>query len=141
MRFYMSEQYNYKYGFETLIESETIPKGLSEDIIRIISKKKNEPEWVLDYRLKAYRHWVTLKDPTHTDKKWAMVNYPEINFQDLTYYSAPKQKSEKKSMDELDPEGKDMSISLIQRDSITKLNDFVSQTREILEELRKANKK
>ena len=104
MRSCMSEQYNYKYGFETQIESETIPKGLSEDIIRIISKKKNEPEWVLDYRLKAYRHWITLKDPTHTDKKWAMVNYPEINFQDLTYYSAPKQKSEKKSMDELDPE-------------------------------------
>ena len=100
----MSEQYNYKYGFETQIESETIPKGLSEDIIRIISKKKNEPEWVLEYRLKAYRHWITLTDPTHTDKKWAKVDYPPIDFQDLTYYSAPKKKSEKKSMDELDPE-------------------------------------
>ena len=100
----MSEQYNYKYGFETQIESETIPKGLSEEIIRIISKKKNEPEWVLEYRLKAYRHWITLTDPTHSDKKWAKVDYPKIDFQDLTYYSAPKQKSEKKSMDELDPE-------------------------------------
>jgi Fe-S cluster assembly protein SufB len=100
----MSEPYNYKYGFETKIESETIPKGLSEDVIRVISKKKNEPEWILEYRLKAFRHWITLKDPTHSDKKWAKVDYQPIDFQDLTYYSAPKQKSEKKSMDELDPE-------------------------------------
>jgi Fe-S cluster assembly protein SufB len=104
MRSSMSEPYNYKYGFETKIESETIPKGLSEDVIRVISKKKNEPEWILEYRLKAFRHWITLKDPTHSDKKWAKVDYQPIDFQDLTYYSAPKQKSEKKSMDELDPE-------------------------------------
>lgn len=100
----MSESYEYKYGFETKIDSETIPKGLNEDIVRLISSKKNEPEWVLEYRLKAFRHWLTLEDPTHTDRKWAHLNYPKIDFQDLTYYAAPKQKTEKKSMDELDPE-------------------------------------
>ncbi len=107
----MSEQYEYKYGFETQIESDTIPKGLSEEIIRLISKKKNEPEWILDYRLKAYRHWITLKDPTHTPQKWAQVDYPEIDFQALTYYSAPKKKfdsddesGKKKTMDDIDPE-------------------------------------
>lgn len=101
----MSESYEYKYGFETQIESETIPKGLNEDIIRLLSKKKNEPEWVLEYRLKAYHHWTTLTEPSTPGVKWAQVQYPKIDFQDLTYYSAPKQKSkEKKSLDELDPE-------------------------------------
>lgn len=96
----MSEQYEYKYGFTTDIESETVGKGLNEDIIRKISAKKNEPDWLLDYRLKAYRHWQTMTEPT-----WAKVKYDKINFQDLTYYSAPKTKKDSpKSMDELDPE-------------------------------------
>lgn len=96
----MSENYEYKYGFSTDIESETVGKGLSEEIVRQISAKKNEPEWMLDYRLKAYRHWLTMKEPT-----WALVNYPKIDFQDLTYYSAPKPKKDSlKSMDEIDPE-------------------------------------
>ena len=101
----MSDNYEYKYGFSTDIETETIPKGLSEEIIRVISKKKDEPEWVLDYRLKAYRHWITLTEPSKVDKPWAQVKYPEIDFQDLTYYAAPKKKVDvKKSMDEIDPE-------------------------------------
>ncbi len=96
----MSESYEYKYGFTTDIETEFFPKGLSEDIIRLISSKKNEPEWMLDYRLKSYRHWLSLTEPT-----WAAVTYPKIDFQDLTYYSAPKKKIDaNKSMDEIDPE-------------------------------------
>ncbi len=101
----MSETYEYKYGFETHIESDTIPKGLNEDILKIISQKKNEPEWVLDYRLKAYRHWITMTEPMQSENKWAQLKYPAINFQDLTYYSAPKKiKDSKTSMDEIDPE-------------------------------------
>jgi len=96
----MSENYEYKYGFTTDIESENVGKGLNEDIIRKISAIKGEPEWMLDYRLKAYRHWTTLTEP-----KWAHVSYPKIDFQDLTYYSAPKPKKETpKSMEEIDPE-------------------------------------
>ena len=89
----------YKWGFSTDIESEFAPKGLSEDIVRFISAKKQEPEWMLEWRLKAYRHWLTMQEP-----KWAMVNYPEIDFQDAYYYAAPKQKPTLKSLDELDPE-------------------------------------
>jgi len=101
----MSETYEYKYGFETQIESESIPKGLNENIIKIISAKKNEPQWVLDYRLKAYRHWTTLTEPSEGPQKWAQISYPKIDFQDLTYYSAPKKKQDsKKSIDDLDPE-------------------------------------
>ena len=101
----MSDSYEYKYGFTTDIESETIPKGLNEDILKIISAKKNEPAWVLEYRLKAYRHWLTLTEPSLAKDKWAQLKYPPINFQDLTYYSAPKKKTnDKKSMDEIDPE-------------------------------------
>ncbi|MBC7754492.1 MAG: Fe-S cluster assembly protein SufB [Moraxellaceae bacterium] len=97
--------YEYKYGFETFIESDTIPKGLSEDILRVISKKKNEPEWVLEYRLKAYRHWLTMTEPSQAANKWAEVKYPPIDFQNLTYYSAPKTKKDPvTSMDEIDPE-------------------------------------
>lgn len=100
-----SQPYEYKYGFETDIETETIPKGLNEDILRLISKKKNEPEWVLEYRLKAFRHWQTMTEPSQDENKWAQVNYPPIDFQDLTYYAAPKQKqTARKSLDELDPE-------------------------------------
>lgn len=96
----MSESYEYKYGFTTDIETEDFPKGLNEDIIRLISSKKNEPEWMLEYRLKSYRHWLTLTEPT-----WAAVTYPKIDFQALAYYSAPKTKIDAtKSMDEIDPE-------------------------------------
>jgi Fe-S cluster assembly protein SufB len=89
----------YKYGFETKIESEKAPKGLSEDIVRFISAKKNEPEWMLQWRLEAYRRWLTMTEPT-----WARVDYPKIDYQDLYYYSAPKKKPSLKSLDEVDPE-------------------------------------
>ena len=89
----------YKYGFETLIESEKAPKGLSEDIVRFISAKKNEPQWMLDWRLDAYRRWLTMREPT-----WARVHYPKIDFQDYYYYAAPKQKKALASLDEVDPE-------------------------------------
>src|SRR4030088_366214 len=88
----------YRYGFETLIESDKAPRGLSEDTVRFISAKKNEPAWMLEWRLEAYRRWVTMTEP-----KWARVNYPKIDYQDLYYYSAPKKK-ELASLDEFDPE-------------------------------------
>jgi Fe-S cluster assembly protein SufB len=92
-------QSEYKYGFVTDIESESAPPGLNEDIIRLISRKKNEPEWLTDWRLKAYRHWTTLEAPT-----WPKVKYPPIDYQDITYYSAPKKKTDgPKSLDEVDP--------------------------------------
>ena len=90
----------YKYGFVTDIESDLAPKGLNEDTVRLISGKKNEPKWLLDWRLKAFRHWKTLKD----EHKWAHVKYPEIDFQDMIYYAAPKKKPELESLDEVDPE-------------------------------------
>lgn len=89
----------YKYGFYTDIETAEFPKGLNEDIIRLLSAKKNEPEWLLEFRLKAYRHWLTLTPP-----KWAKLEIPEINYQDLYYYAVPKKMDEKKSLDEIDPE-------------------------------------
>ena len=89
----------YKYGFETLIESDKAPKGLSEDTIRFISAKKNEPEWMLAWRLDAYKRWLTMREP-----KWAKVEYGPIDYQDLYYYSAPKQKDGPKSLDDIDPE-------------------------------------
>ncbi len=92
-------QSDYKYGFVSNIESDAAPKGLSEDIVRFISAKKNEPQWMLEWRLKAYRHWTGMTEPT-----WPNVHYPQINFQDIIYYSAPKQKKELNSLDELDPE-------------------------------------
>ena len=89
----------YRYGFETLIESDKAPKGLSEDTVRFISAKKNEPAWMLEWRLEAYRRWLTMTEPT-----WARVNYPRIDYQDLYYYSAPKPKKQIGSLDEIDPE-------------------------------------
>nr|WP_321453438.1 Fe-S cluster assembly protein SufB [uncultured Carboxylicivirga sp.] len=89
----------YKYGFYTDIEMETIPKGLNEDVIRMISAKKNEPEFMLEFRLKAFEHWKKMKMPD-----WAHLNIPEIDFQDIIYYAAPKKKPELASMDEVDPE-------------------------------------
>jgi Fe-S cluster assembly protein SufB len=92
-------QQEYKYGFVTDVETESAPPGLNEDIIRLISNKKKEPAWLLEWRLKAFRHWQTMKEPT-----WQFVKYPAINFQDITYYSAPKQKTDgPKSLDEVDP--------------------------------------
>jgi Fe-S cluster assembly protein SufB len=88
----------YRAGFVTDIESEAIPAGLSEDIIRLISAKKREPEWLLEWRLKAYRHWLTMKEPT-----WANVRYGPIDYQAIVYYSAPKQKKGPQSLDEVDP--------------------------------------
>ena len=89
----------YAAGFITDIESETIAPGLSEDVVRLISKKKNEPEFLLEWRLKAYRHWLTMTEP-----KWPNVHYPAIDYQSIVYYSAPKQKKDgPKSLDEVDP--------------------------------------
>jgi Fe-S cluster assembly protein SufB len=90
----------YKYGFVTDIESDTIAKGLSEDTVRLISSKKNEPEWMLEFRLKAYRNWLKMTEPDY----WANFDYPRIDFQNISYYSAPKQKAKKASLDEVDPE-------------------------------------
>ncbi|MFK4532288.1 hypothetical protein ABIA00_000471 [Bradyrhizobium ottawaense] len=89
----------YRYGFETLIDSEKAPKGLSEEIVKFISQKKNEPAWMLQWRLEAYRRWLTMTEPT-----WARVDYPKIDFQDLYYYAAPKPKKTVTSLDEIDPE-------------------------------------
>ena len=89
----------YRYGFETQIESDKAPKGLSEDTVRFISEKKNEPAWMLQWRLEAYRRWLTMTEPT-----WARVDYPKIDFQDLYYYAAPKPKKTVNSLDEIDPE-------------------------------------
>jgi Fe-S cluster assembly protein SufB len=89
----------YRHGFVTDIEADTAPRGLNEDIIRFISLKKNEPDWLLEFRLQAYRHWLTMTEPT-----WPNVKYPKIDFQDMIYYSAPKVKKKLASMDEVDPE-------------------------------------
>ena len=88
----------YKYGFTTDIESDYAPKGLNEDIVRFISDKKNEPAWMLEARLEAYRRWLQMDEPT-----WAKVHYPKIDFQDLYYYAAPKGSAAPKSLDEVDP--------------------------------------
>ena len=89
----------YSAGFETLLEADTLPKGLSEDVIRVISAKKGEPEFLLEWRLEAYRRWLTMTPP-----QWAAVSFPDIDFQDIVYYSAPKKKDGPKSLDEVDPE-------------------------------------
>lgn len=90
----------YKYGFTSTIEQEIIPKGLNEDIIRLISQKKKEPEFMLEWRLRAYRHWLTMEEPS-----WAHIRYPKVDFQDISYYAAPKSDKERpKSLDEVDPE-------------------------------------
>src|SRR5437773_10781760 len=90
---------DYKWGFTTEIEADLAPRGLNEDIIRIISAKKNEPEFMLEWRLKAYRQWLTMTEPA-----WPNVHYPPIDYQEIVYYSAPTQKKGPKSLDEVDPE-------------------------------------
>ena len=92
-------QSDYKYGFVSDFEADEAPKGLNENIIRFISSKKNEPEWMLEWRLKAYRHWLNMKEPN-----WANVKFDPINYQDIIYYSAPKQKVKPESLDQIDPE-------------------------------------
>ena len=86
---------DYKYGFVTDIEADVAPPGLNEDIIRFISAKKEEPEWLLEFRLKSFRHWLTMTEP-----KWANVHYPPIDYQAISYYAAPKQKKTLQSLDE-----------------------------------------
>ena len=91
---------DYQYGFVTDIEQDTIPPGLNEDVIRLISNKKDEPDWLINWRLKAYKNWLKMNEPD-----WAKVDYPEIDYQSISYYSAPKDKSDgPKSLDEVDPE-------------------------------------
>src|SRR5512143_2809333 len=89
----------YRWGFVTDIEQETVPKGLSEDVIRLISAKKNEPEFMLEWRLQAYRHWLTMREPT-----WSSVHHPPIDYQDIHYYAAPKPRGQPKDASEIDPE-------------------------------------
>ena len=89
----------YQYGFVTDVEAETVPKGLSEEVVRLISEKKREPAWLLEWRLKAYRTWLTMTEPT-----WQNVRYPAIDYQDIIYYSAPKKRPTLTSLDEVDPE-------------------------------------
>lgn len=90
---------DYEFGFVTDIETDFVPKGLNEDIVRLISAKKEEPEWLLEFRLKAFRHWQTLKQPN-----WGHLDLPEIDYQDIIYYAAPRKRKEKQSLDEVDPE-------------------------------------
>lgn len=108
----------YKYGFVTNIEADEAPKGLNEDTIRFISAKKEEPEWMLEWRLKAYRQWLKMEEP-----KWANISYPAIDYQDIIYYSAPKQKVKPKSLDEIDPELRrtfeKLGISLREQERLT----------------------
>ncbi len=108
----------YQYGFVTDIESEMIPKGLSEDVVRLISSKKGEPEWLLEWRLKAYRHWLTMTEP-----QWHNVHYTPINYQDIVYYAAPKPKKQINSLDEVDPEllktFEKLGISLAEQQRLT----------------------
>ena len=92
-------QTEYKYGFVTDVESESFPKGLTEETVRAISAKKNEPAFMLEFRLKAFQKWKEMKEP-----EWANVDYPPIDYQDISYYSAPKKKPSLNSLDEVDPE-------------------------------------
>ncbi len=135
---------DYKYGFQTDIEMDIVPKGLSEDTIRIISKKKNEPEWMLEWRLKAYRHWLTLVN--EKEPAWANIHYPAVDFQDIIYYAAPKQKISLNSLDEVDPEllktFEKLGISLQEQKRLTGVAvdavfDSVSVTTTFKEELSK----
>jgi Fe-S cluster assembly protein SufB len=108
----------YKYGFVTKIDADEAPKGLNEDTVRFISNKKKEPHWMLDWRLKAYRHWLKMEEP-----KWPNLSYPSINYQDIIYYSSPKQKVSLNSVDEIDPELKrtfdKLGISLDEQKRLT----------------------
>src|SRR6185312_11864282 len=89
----------YKYGFVTDLDTDTVPRGLDEEVIRTISEKKQEPEWLLEWRLRAFRFWQTMTEPT-----WQNVHYPPIDYQDIIYYAAPKPKKQLASLDEVDPD-------------------------------------
>ena len=109
----------YKYGFVTDVEADSIPRGLSEDVVRLISAKKKEPAFMLEWRLKAYRHWLTMKEP-----QWSNVHYPAIDYQNIIYYSAPKpKKAGPNSLDEVDPEilatYKKLGISLKEQERLS----------------------
>ena len=108
----------YEHGWTSDLEADEIPKGLNEDVVRLISAKKNEPEWLLEWRLKAFQQWKKMIEP-----KWPNVTYPEINYQDIIYYSAPKQKVTPKSLDEVDPELREtftkLGISLEEQKRLT----------------------
>ena len=95
---------DYEHGWVTEIEADTIPKGLNEDVIRLISSKKDEPAWLLDSRLRAFRHWQTLAADTDKYPRWAHLDYPDIDYQAISYYSAPNSKPKYESLDEVDPE-------------------------------------
>src|SRR5579863_7078614 len=115
----------YKYGFVTDIETETIPRGLNEEIVRTISAKKSEPEWLTQWRLKAFRHWLTMEEP-----KWPHVKYGPINYQDIIYYAAPKPKKQLSSLDEVDPEVREMFEKLgISLDEQKRLSGVVESER------------
>ena len=94
------ENSEYKYGFYTDIESETFPKGLNEEVVIALSKKKNEPQWMTDWRLEAFRAWQAMEEPPH----WANLKFETPDFQDIAYYSAPKQKPKLNSLDKVDPQ-------------------------------------
>ena len=115
----------YKYGFVTDFEADNAPKGLNEDIIRFISAKKKEPEWMLDYRLTAFRHWITMKEPD-----WAHVSYQKPDFQDIIYYSAPKPKAVLNSLDEVDPEllktFQKLGISILEQERLTGVENRIA---------------
>jgi Fe-S cluster assembly protein SufB len=108
----------YEHGWTVNLETDEAPKGLNEDIVRFISAKKNEPEWLLEWRLKAFRQWQKMVEP-----KWPNVTYPAINYQDIIYYSAPKQKAKPNSLSEVDPEliktFEKLGISLTEQKSLT----------------------
>ena len=110
---------DYKYGFVTDIEEDRAPPGLTEDVVRLISSKKNEPEWLLEYRLKAFRRFREMLEDETANPDWAKVDYPEIDYDDIVYYSAPKQQKKIESLDELDPELREtydkLGISLLEQ--------------------------
>lgn len=116
-------QQNYSYGFSTDIETDTLSPGLNESVVRRISAKKKEPDWLLDWRLKAYKHWLSLSE----EPKWASVFYPKINYQEIIYYSAPKQKGKQKNFDEVDPKiietYKKLGISLREQKRLLNVNN------------------
>jgi Fe-S cluster assembly protein SufB len=116
VREFVSQEY--QYGFSTDLDTDTVPKGLSEDVIRLISAKKHEPDWLLEWRLRAYRHWITLEEP-----HWQNVHYGPIDYQDIIYYAAPKPKPELASLDEVDPELRTMfdklGISLAEQERLS----------------------
>ncbi|MDH3456919.1 MAG: Fe-S cluster assembly protein SufB [Gemmatimonadota bacterium] len=134
-------QQPYKYGWSTDIESELAPKGLNEDIIRFISEKKQEPEWMVEWRLSAYRHWLTMKEP-----RWANVTYPPVDYQAIHYYAAPKQQKQPGSLDEVDPKlletFEKLGIPLVEQKRLTGVAvdavfDSVSVATTFKEELKK----